>query len=155
MGALTAPVGTLSAASHRPSTLRLRLGTARIRSATRSAERPTELGDAPPRFCVLAETFDPSLRARQSTARAIVSVAIRLFLNGETFDPETTRLVGVAFETARAAVNRPADLTDEMIAKKIIELAKAGERRNRAPPSAWWTARATTVDAFPSRQAEP
>jgi hypothetical protein len=56
-------------------------------------------------------------------------MAIRPFLNGETFDPETTRLVGVAFETARAAVNRPADLTDEMIARKIIELAKAGERR--------------------------
>ena len=55
-------------------------------------------------------------------------MAIRPFLNGETFDPETTRLVGVAFETARAAVNRPADLTDEMIARKIIELAKAGER---------------------------
>ena len=55
-------------------------------------------------------------------------MAIRLFLNGETFDPETTRLVGVAFETARAAVNRPAELTDEMIAQKIIELAKAGER---------------------------
>ena len=55
-------------------------------------------------------------------------MAIRLFLNGETFDPETTRLVGVAFETAHAAVNRPAELTDEMIAQKIIELAKAGER---------------------------
>jgi hypothetical protein len=49
-------------------------------------------------------------------------------LNGETFDPETARLVGIAFETARAAVNRPADLTDEMIARTIIELAKAGER---------------------------
>jgi hypothetical protein len=55
-------------------------------------------------------------------------VPIRPFLSGQNFDPETTRLVGVAFETARAAVNRPADLTDEMIAKKIIELAKAGER---------------------------
>jgi hypothetical protein len=55
-------------------------------------------------------------------------VAIRPFLNGETFDPETARLVGVAFETARAAVNRPADLSDEMIARTIIELAKAGER---------------------------
>ena len=53
---------------------------------------------------------------------------IRPFLNGETFDPETARLVGIAFETARAAVNRPADLTDEMIANKIIELANAGER---------------------------
>ena len=36
--------------------------------------------------------------------------------------------MGVAFETARAAVNRPADLSDEMIATTIIELAKAGER---------------------------
>ena len=53
---------------------------------------------------------------------------IRPFLSGETFDPETARLVGVAFETARAAVNRPADLSDEMIARTIIELARAGER---------------------------
>ena len=36
--------------------------------------------------------------------------------------------MGVAFEMARAAVDRPADLTDEMIAQKIIGLAKAGER---------------------------
>jgi hypothetical protein len=36
--------------------------------------------------------------------------------------------MGVAFEAARAAVNRPADLSDEMIARTIIELAKAGER---------------------------
>ena len=53
---------------------------------------------------------------------------IRPFLDGQTFDPETTRLIGVAFETSRAAVNRPGDLTDEMIARTIIELAKAGER---------------------------
>jgi hypothetical protein len=37
--------------------------------------------------------------------------------------------MGIAFETARAAVNRPADLTDEMIANKIIRLAKVGERK--------------------------
>jgi len=55
-------------------------------------------------------------------------VPIRPFLDGETFDPETARLVGVAFETARAAVKRSGDLSDETIAKKIIELAKAGER---------------------------
>jgi hypothetical protein len=53
---------------------------------------------------------------------------IRPFLSGQSFDPESARLMGVAFETARAAVDRPADLTDEMIAQKIIELAKAGER---------------------------
>src|SRR5262249_27456743 len=55
-------------------------------------------------------------------------VPIRPFLDDQTFDPETTRLMGVAFESARAAVKRPGDLTDEMIAKKIIELANAGER---------------------------
>ena len=53
---------------------------------------------------------------------------IRPFLNGQTFDPETARLVGIAFETARAAIKRRADLSDEMIATTIIELAKAGER---------------------------
>ena len=36
--------------------------------------------------------------------------------------------MGIAFESARAAAKRPGDLTDEMIAKKIIELATAGER---------------------------
>ena len=55
-------------------------------------------------------------------------MAIRPFLTDQTFDTETTRLMGVAFETARAAVKRPGDLTDEMIARTIIELAKAGER---------------------------
>ena len=53
---------------------------------------------------------------------------IRLFLDGQTFDPETARLVGIAFETARAAVKRPSYLSDEMIARTVIELAKAGER---------------------------
>ncbi len=52
---------------------------------------------------------------------------IRPFLNGQSFDPETTRLMGIAFEMARAAVTRR-DLTDEIIAGRIIELAKIGER---------------------------
>jgi len=55
-------------------------------------------------------------------------VPIRPFLSGQTFDPETVRLMGVAFEVTRAAVNRPADLSDEIIARAIIELTKAGER---------------------------
>jgi hypothetical protein len=55
-------------------------------------------------------------------------VPIRSFLHGQTFDRETTRLLGVAFEMARAAIKCPRDLSDEMIASKIIELAKAGER---------------------------
>jgi hypothetical protein len=55
-------------------------------------------------------------------------VPIRPFLHGQTFDRETTRLLGIAFEMARAAIKFPPDLSDESIARAIIELAKAGER---------------------------
>jgi hypothetical protein len=55
-------------------------------------------------------------------------VPIRPFLHGQNFDPETVRLLGVAFEMARAAIKCPRDLSDEIIARRIIELAKAGER---------------------------
>jgi hypothetical protein len=52
------------------------------------------------------------------------------FLDGHNFNPETKRVMGVAFEITRAAM-RLTDRDDpiiEIIAKKIIELAKAGER---------------------------
>jgi hypothetical protein len=55
---------------------------------------------------------------------------IRLYLDGRRFDAETTRIMGVAFETARIALR----LTDQdkfseaKIVERIIELAKAGER---------------------------
>jgi hypothetical protein len=55
-------------------------------------------------------------------------MTIRPFLDGYSFDPETTRLMGIAFEMARSAVTRRAGLTDEIIAGRIIELAKTGER---------------------------
>lgn len=51
------------------------------------------------------------------------------FLDGASFDPETVRLMGIAFEKARAAL-RLADRIDPVnaiVAKKIIALAKAGE----------------------------
>ena len=57
-------------------------------------------------------------------------MSIRQYLNGARFDLETTRLLGVAFEVARAALRaeeRGHD-TDEIIAKHIIALAQAGER---------------------------
>jgi hypothetical protein len=52
------------------------------------------------------------------------------FLGGEKFDPETTRIMGVAFETAREAVKRDWGglYASHSIAKRIIELAKDGER---------------------------
>jgi hypothetical protein len=52
------------------------------------------------------------------------------YLDGQQFDPETKRVMGIAFEIARAAL-RLEDRSDpicSLVAHKIIELAKAGER---------------------------
>jgi hypothetical protein len=57
-------------------------------------------------------------------------VPITPFLNGEQFDPETSRILGVALEMTCIAL-RTGDCDDgvrKAIASKIIELAKAGER---------------------------
>ena len=54
---------------------------------------------------------------------------IRAYLGGLRFDPETTRLMAVAFEMALVALQRTDGIvnpTREAVAKKIIELAKAG-----------------------------
>ena len=52
------------------------------------------------------------------------------FLDGTKFDLEAKRVLGVAFEMARVALRLAdrGDLTNEIIAKRTIELAKAGER---------------------------
>jgi hypothetical protein len=54
---------------------------------------------------------------------------ITQFLGNSKFDPETRRIMGVAFEMARVALNVEdrGNLANEVIAKRIIELAKAGE----------------------------
>jgi hypothetical protein len=52
------------------------------------------------------------------------------FLNGEKFDSETTRVMGVALEMACLAL-RTGDCANDVkqaVANKIIALAKAGER---------------------------
>ena len=51
------------------------------------------------------------------------------FLDSSKFDPETNRVMGVAFEMARAALQLgdQGNLINERIAKRIIELAKTGE----------------------------
>jgi hypothetical protein len=56
---------------------------------------------------------------------------IRFHLNGERFDPETIRVMGIAYEMALVALERTdgaASPTREAVAQKIIALAKAGER---------------------------
>ena len=55
---------------------------------------------------------------------------IRSYLNGQRFDPETVRLMGLAYEMTLISlrlVDR-GDIANDVIAHKIIELAKAGER---------------------------
>ena len=56
---------------------------------------------------------------------------IREFLNGEKFDCETTRVLGVALELVFVAlrIEDCADDVKQAIANKIIDLARGGERR--------------------------
>jgi hypothetical protein len=55
---------------------------------------------------------------------------IRPYLEGQRFDAETTRLMGIAFETAIQALHNRGviDPPREAIARAIIGSAKAGER---------------------------
>jgi hypothetical protein len=52
------------------------------------------------------------------------------FLDGCDPDPEAKRVMGIAFEMALVALRLAdrSDLVNGVIAKRIIELAKAGER---------------------------
>jgi hypothetical protein len=51
------------------------------------------------------------------------------FLDDLQFDPETARVMGVAFEMARVALEQQwGDHADTILAGRIIALAKAGER---------------------------
>jgi hypothetical protein len=56
---------------------------------------------------------------------------IRAFLDGHSFDGETVRLMGIAFEMALGSLRATPDCADpvrEAVARKIIDLANAGER---------------------------
>jgi hypothetical protein len=56
-------------------------------------------------------------------------MSLRTYLDDQSFDAETVRLMGVAFEIAFATLRPPySDALREAVARKIIELAKAGER---------------------------
>jgi hypothetical protein len=55
---------------------------------------------------------------------------IRPYLDGQRFDPEAVRVMGLAFEMALIALRLAdrGDLANEVLAHKIIALAKTGER---------------------------
>jgi hypothetical protein len=64
-----------------------------------------------------------------SIANRGIPMPITIFLEGQKFDPETRRVMGVAFEMARVALGQDwGDHANEIIARRTIELAKAGER---------------------------
>ena len=52
------------------------------------------------------------------------------YLNGQRFDPETKRVLGVAFEMVCIALRTQGsdDFVNQAIAAKIISLANGGER---------------------------
>ena len=59
-----------------------------------------------------------------------MSAAIVPYLNGAAFDPELTHAMGEAYDCAFRALHdrgQPA-VVHEVIAKRIIEIAKTGER---------------------------
>jgi hypothetical protein len=58
-----------------------------------------------------------------------ISMPISQFLGNSKFDPETRRIMGLAFEMTRLALGLAdrGDPTNEVIAKRIIELAKTGD----------------------------
>jgi hypothetical protein len=55
---------------------------------------------------------------------------IRSHLNGQWFDPETIRVMGLAYEMALIALRLAdrGDIANDVVARKIIEHAKTGER---------------------------
>ena len=61
---------------------------------------------------------------------AVFDMPIRQYLDGQRFDPETTRLLGIAFEFAIQALHNwgVVDPPREAIARAIIGFARAGER---------------------------
>jgi hypothetical protein len=58
------------------------------------------------------------------------AMPIRPYLDGQRFDPEAVRVMGLAFEMALIALRLTdrSDLANEVLAHKIIALAKTGER---------------------------
>jgi hypothetical protein len=56
------------------------------------------------------------------------------FLAGQAFDPEVVRAMASAFETVSKSLRarEPSEVTVEVVAKKIIELAQRGVRGSDA-----------------------
>jgi hypothetical protein len=55
-------------------------------------------------------------------------MAFASYLGDFDVDPQTNRVLDVAFEMTRAALGLADDFANGMIARQIVELARAGER---------------------------
>ncbi len=55
-------------------------------------------------------------------------MSITPYLDGLEVDPETKRVLGAALEMTRVSLGLEDDFANGIIAKRIIELARAGER---------------------------
>jgi hypothetical protein len=57
-----------------------------------------------------------------------VCMAITPYLDDFDVDPETKRVLGIALEKTRVSLGLADDFANGIIAKQIVELARAGER---------------------------
>ncbi len=67
----------------------------------------------------------------QGAERGARAIPIRPYLDGHRFDPESIKVMGIAFEMARTALriaNRDDLANEQLIANRNIGLAKTGER---------------------------
>jgi hypothetical protein len=55
-------------------------------------------------------------------------MSITPYLNGLEVDPETKRVLGAALEMTRVSLGVADDFANGIIARRVVELAKAGER---------------------------
>ena len=65
---------------------------------------------------------------RTECLKAGVCMSITPYLDEFDADPETKRVLAVALEKTRVSLGLTDDLADGIIAKQIVELARAGER---------------------------
>src|SRR4051812_43445251 len=79
-------------------------------------------------MCIILTSPPAAALPRRSVTESSVTLPsrmpIRFHLNGQRFDPETIRVMGLAYELALIS----GDIANDVVASKIIEHAKAGER---------------------------
>jgi hypothetical protein len=68
------------------------------------------------------------VRARDQSLSARACMSITPYLHDFDVDPETRRVLGVALEMTRVSLGLADDFANGIIARRIVELARAGER---------------------------